>query len=86
LIECWVASLPGDAFTTVLPLLRRTFATFAAPERARIATRLGKATNAGDADGAGVASVSGKRNPPLDADRTRAIVPVLLNLLGRTLP
>jgi hypothetical protein len=82
LIESWVASLPDDAFTTVLPLLRRTFATFAPPERARIAARLGAAAPAG-----GAASPGGReRELPLDAGRARAVVPVVLNLLGRPLP
>ena len=79
LIESWVASLPGDAFTTVLPLLRRTFATFALPERTRIAAKLGTAADAGGAVG------SGGRELPLDVERARAVVPVVLNLLGRSL-
>lgn len=36
LVDAWLASLNADAFQTVLPLVRRTFGTFSAPERARI--------------------------------------------------
>jgi hypothetical protein len=37
LLDGWVASLPDDVFQQVLPLVRRTFATFAAGERRQIA-------------------------------------------------
>ena len=35
----WVTSLPGEAFIQLLPLLRRTFSTFASPERRMIGER-----------------------------------------------
>jgi hypothetical protein len=61
LVDAWLAGLHPEAFQSTLPLLRRTFGTFAPPERARIA--------------AGVAT--GNRGPaaavaPLDLDTTRA--------------
>ena len=40
LIDRWLAELAADSFTDVLPLLRRTFATFAAPERRTIGERV----------------------------------------------
>jgi hypothetical protein len=36
LLDEWVGELPEDAFTDVLPLLRRTFSRFPAPERERM--------------------------------------------------
>jgi hypothetical protein len=33
MVDAWVQSLPEELFTTTLPLLRRTFSTFPAPER-----------------------------------------------------
>ncbi len=36
LVDGWVTGLPGDSFQDVLPLLRRTFGAFAAPERRAI--------------------------------------------------
>jgi hypothetical protein len=36
LVDEWVLSLPEHTFKTVLPLLRRTFSTFTAPERRQI--------------------------------------------------
>lgn len=37
LVDSWLDSLGAEAFQAVLPLVRRTFGTFSAPERARIA-------------------------------------------------
>lgn len=37
LVDGWLASLDAEAFQASLPLLRRTFGTFSAPERVRIA-------------------------------------------------
>jgi len=36
----WLCGLPEETFTQLLPLLRRTFATFAAPERRSIGERV----------------------------------------------
>lgn len=40
LVDAWVAAIPGDSFREVLPLLRRTFGTFDAPERRLIGERV----------------------------------------------
>lgn len=71
-IDGWVAAVGMDAFDALLPLLRRTFSTFAAGERRQIATlvkrgRGGPATDA-DAD--------------VDHARAEAVLPVLTLLLG----
>ncbi|MES2692727.1 MAG: DUF5682 family protein [Verrucomicrobiota bacterium] len=79
LLEDWVASLTEDAFLAVLPLVRRTFATFESPERARIAQRLGRARS-----GSGSAGVSLDAEWTLHADRVAATLPVLGQLLGKT--
>lgn len=39
LVDAWLAAVPADSFVTVLPLLRRTFGAFAAPERRAIGER-----------------------------------------------
>src|SRR4029078_10804320 len=39
IIDGWLGALNADAFTQTLPLLRRTFATFAAPERRMLGER-----------------------------------------------
>ncbi|MFI6322504.1 DUF5682 family protein [Nonomuraea sp. NPDC050556] len=40
LVDGWLSGLSAEQFVEVLPLLRRTFATFAAPERRAIGERL----------------------------------------------
>lgn len=78
LLEEWVAGLTEDAFLAVLPLVRRTFATFQPPERARIAERVGRGQT-----GAGVIVGDGGWN--LDATRVAAVLPIVGQLLGRNL-
>ena len=39
-LDDWVASVPPDAFTNVLPLLRRAFSVLPAAERRRLGERL----------------------------------------------
>ncbi|WP_344941076.1 DUF5682 family protein, partial [Actinomadura miaoliensis] len=39
LLDGWIAGLPGEAFTDVLPLLRRTFGGYAAAERRAVGER-----------------------------------------------
>ena len=71
-IDEWVVSLPAETFTQLLPLLRRTFATFAAPERRQMGERV--------AHGASVrvAVASGG----FDVARAEAVLPLLRQLLG----
>jgi hypothetical protein len=40
LVDGWLAGIAPDAFTEALPLLRRTFGTFAEPERRSIGERV----------------------------------------------
>jgi hypothetical protein len=77
LVDRWLTGLPGDTFTQVLPLLRRTFADFAAPERRAVGERIrnrGTSTRAG----AGSGDLTG-----LDAGRVALVVPTLHLILGR---
>jgi hypothetical protein len=77
LIDQWLAGIPADSFVDALPLLRRTFAAFAAPERRAIGERarnIGSAATV-DADGGG----------DLDGyvlDRALLVAPVLHLILG----
>ncbi|HEY0697133.1 MAG TPA: DUF5682 family protein, partial [Micromonospora sp.] len=75
LVDDWLTGVDADSFTDVLPLLRRTFGGFAAPERRSIGERVaGGTSSAGPADGA-----------PVDHDRAAPVLPTLATLLGRTL-
>jgi len=76
LLETWVATLPAETFTETLPLLRRTFSTFCAPERSQLAARLGQTRT-----GASTAPLDAPL--ALDPARTAQALPIVLHLLGR---
>ncbi|MGE5830429.1 MAG: DUF5682 family protein [Micromonosporaceae bacterium] len=71
LVDSWLGAIPADSFVEVLPLLRRTFAEFAAPERRAIGERVR------DLDGAAPAVTE-----ELDHDRAALVLPTLRLLLG----
>ena len=82
LVDGWLAGVAGDAFTDVLPLLRRTFATFGAAERRRIGERI-RRLGAGVAAGAvGNGPGDGQGDDGVDPARGDLIVPALARLLG----
>jgi hypothetical protein len=76
IVDSWLTALNGDVFVQTLPLLRRTFATFAAPERRAI----------GERARAGRSSVAGRRaalvDTEFDAARGEAVLPLVGRLLG----
>ncbi|MBO2453772.1 hypothetical protein J4573_42250 [Actinomadura barringtoniae] len=74
LIDAWIAGLPGESFTDVLPLLRRTFGAYAQAERRAIGERVRRlgtapATAEGDDDA-------------LDPERAAAAAAAALRILG----
>ena len=78
-VDGWLAGLPADTFTQVLPLLRRTFSTFEAPERRQMGERAKRgqvniATRAPETPGGG--------GDELDAARAEAVLPLLRQILG----
>ncbi|MEZ7127280.1 DUF5682 family protein [Nonomuraea sp. AD125B] len=74
LVDGWLTGLSGDQFTDVLPLLRRTFGAFAAPERRSIGERLRSAGRERDRDDA----------HDLDDRRAAGAVATVLSIIGRT--
>ena len=74
LVDAWLGAIPDDAFLEVLPLLRRTFGTFAAPERRSIGTR---ARALGDPSSSVVAD-----DNDLDSELAASVLPVVAQLLG----
>ena len=75
LIDTWLTGLQADTFVELLPLLRRTFGSFAAPEKRQLSERASQ--------GSGTkAQVSASM--PLDETRARRILPALRLLLGST--
>ncbi|GIF13044.1 DUF5682 family protein [Actinoplanes teichomyceticus] len=73
LVDEWLADVPAEAFDDVLPLLRRTFASFDAGERRAIGERVAGPRPGAPATGA----VS------IDEERALSVLPVLGALLGR---
>jgi hypothetical protein len=68
-----VSGLPGEAFDPVLPVLRRTVATFPATERRALGERVkGRPSSPSVVD----------RGGALDADRADAVLPLLAVILG----
>ncbi|HEX6870747.1 MAG TPA: DUF5682 family protein [Micromonosporaceae bacterium] len=78
LVDSWLASIPADTFVEVLPLLRRTFAEFAPPERRAIGERIRER----QAGGAGRTGPGGAESG-IDHSRAAKVLPVLGLLLGR---
>jgi hypothetical protein len=81
LVDAWLTGVPAEAFTDVLPLLRRTFSAYE-PGVRRI---LGQLVRRGPGAGAG-ATGAGSGTPgfaaELDPVRADAVLPVLRLLLG----
>ena len=73
LVDAWIATIPADLFTEILPLLRRTFSTFAAAERRTLGERV--RTPAGAAAPTTTADA-------FDPARADAVLPLLAALLG----
>lgn len=74
LVNNWVGALDEETFTRVLPLLRRTFASFSSPER----KKLGEKAKAGDS-GTAVKLVTENN---LNEERAKRGIPVIMQLLG----
>ncbi|HEX7242012.1 MAG TPA: DUF5682 family protein, partial [Longimicrobiaceae bacterium] len=75
LLDEWLAGLAPDVFTRLLPLLRRTFATFAAGERRALGDRA-------RGTGGRAAPRQAQGEEELDSGRAEAVLPLLAALLG----
>ncbi|MFD0272530.1 DUF5682 family protein [Kitasatospora sp. NPDC127111] len=76
LLDGWLTAVPAEAFTDVLPLLRRTFSALEAGVRSTIGSRVA----AGPLGGEPAADERG--GPELDRARADAALPVVATLLG----
>ncbi|MDP9866879.1 MULTISPECIES: DUF5682 family protein [Streptosporangium] len=75
LIDGWLTGLAPETFVDVLPLLRRTFGAFAAPERRSIGSRVRSLVTGAVPGAEGVAE--------LDEERAAAAVRTVLMILGK---
>jgi hypothetical protein len=72
-LDGWVAGLSADAFTALLPLLRRTFSTFPAPERRNIGQRVTRG---------GATAARRQVDDEIDEERAARVLPLVRSLLG----
>jgi uncharacterized protein DUF5682 len=72
IINNWVSQLESEAFTQVLPLLRRTFSNFSPSER----RKLGEKAKGGDA------KIHLNTETNLDGERAKKSIPVMMKLFG----
>ena len=77
-LDDWVTTLSPDHFTAVLPLLRRTFCTFEAPERRQMGAQVVGGVRRGAATSAQASE--------FDEARADKALPLLAQLLGLTPP
>ncbi|MFI1534276.1 DUF5682 family protein [Streptomyces anandii] len=82
LVDDWLTGVPAEAFTDVLPLLRRTFSAYEPGVR----RSLGELVRRGPRQGGGPAGVPAAGPPgfgaDLDRERADSVLPVLRLLLG----
>lgn len=77
LVDDWLTGLAPETFVDVLPLLRRTFGAFAAPERRSIGSRVRSFGTRQDTAETGDAE-------EIDEERAAGVTRTVLALLGRT--
>jgi len=75
-LDEWVMALAGETFTALLPLLRRTFSTFAAPERRQMGERV--------KHGVSHPTIRAAVSTDFDVARAEAVLPLVVQLLGMT--
>ncbi|MFB7780733.1 DUF5682 family protein [Streptomyces bauhiniae] len=83
LVDAWLTSVPADAFTDVLPLLRRTFSAYEPGVRRTLGELVRRGPGGGAGAGGHPATSSGFASEP-DSGRADAVLPVLRLLLGLT--
>lgn len=75
ILDEWVRSVKGEVFPNVLPLLRRTFSTFSAPERSQLGALARR-------DAGGTQTRSSITSTTLDEERARKVLPLVAQILG----
>lgn len=80
ILDQWLSSLAPDRFIEVLPLLRRTFATFQAPERRQMGERVSRD---GSTVGSPAAASSATTSARFDYGRANRVLPTLSLILGK---
>ncbi|CAM5650477.1 hypothetical protein SFUMM280S_08643 [Streptomyces fumanus] len=86
LVDAWLTGVPGEAFTDVLPLLRRTFSAYEPGVRRTLGELVRRGPAGGAARPAAGGGMRGFASRP-DAERAdAAVVPVLRPAVGPRTP
>jgi hypothetical protein len=72
-LDSWVTQLNGDTFIASLPLLRRTFSSFSAPERRQMGERVKRGE---------LQLANGVEARNFDQRRAETVLPIIAQLLG----
>jgi hypothetical protein len=87
LADGWLAGLSADAFTAVLPALRRTFGEFAPPERRAIGEKAARLVKGdGEVGGGRRPAMTADADDDLDEDRAAIAVGAVAAILGLPAP
>ncbi|MCS0600129.1 DUF5682 family protein [Streptomyces sp. LP11] len=81
LVDAWLTSVPAEAFTDVLPLLRRTFSAYEPGVRRTLGELVRRGPGQGTGPGGHAPATPGFGTEP-DTARADAVLPVLRLLLG----
>ncbi|MFE7760099.1 DUF5682 family protein [Streptomyces sp. NPDC057438] len=81
LVDAWLTGVTADAFTDVLPLLRRTFSAYEAGVRRTLGEQVRRGPGRRRSTAPGGSGIPGFAED-LDGDRADAVLPVLRLLLG----
>ncbi len=73
-LDRWVTQLNGDTFTALLPLLRRTFSSFSAPERRQMGEKV--------RGGKKITMIAANISNDFDEERANSVLPLLGQILG----
>ncbi|MEU6403492.1 DUF5682 family protein [Streptomyces sp. NPDC046985] len=82
LVDAWLTAVPPEAFTDVLPLLRRTFSAYESGVRRALGELVRRGPARGDATTGAAASAVPGFAAHIDLERADAVMPVLRTLLG----
>jgi len=82
-LDAWLSELLPDAFTALLPLLRRAFSGFHGPERRAMGEKVARLRSGHHGTvGAAFSTSAGPDLSTLNQDRARLVLPVLAHILG----
>ncbi|MBD2095565.1 hypothetical protein H6F90_10390 [Trichocoleus sp. FACHB-591] len=76
-LDEWISTLSTEHFTTVLPLLRRTFSTFSAPERRQMGEQVRQGRSGSSAN-----LTTSTSSESFDLDRADQVLAIVAQLLG----